>query len=81
MRRAVSDVKQRAKFWTPYDQYRDRMGQRFTILRELTDQEKDPEVGRMYKIRFADGTEIDAWPEELYHGVIDGGVKQFKKGR
>jgi len=52
-------------FKTPYDQYKEYDGQRCVVLRELTDQERDPEVGTMYRIRFNDGQEIDAWPEEL----------------
>jgi hypothetical protein len=55
----------RTTFRTPYDQYADRIGQRFSVIRELTDAERGAEVGTMYRIRFADGTEIDAWPEEV----------------
>ena len=36
------------------------------IVRELTDDECDKaDVGRMYKVRFADGKEIDAFEDEL----------------
>jgi len=53
------------RFATPYDQYHERNDQECQIVRELTDAERDPEVGTMYLIRFADGGEIHAWPEEL----------------
>lgn len=52
-------------FNSPYDQYKERNGQHCAIIRELNDQEKDAEVGTMYKIKFQDGTIIDSWPEEL----------------
>lgn len=57
-------------FHTPYDQYAEREGQECEVLRELTDGERDPEVGPMYRIRFADGQEIDVWPEELAPSFI-----------
>ena len=72
-------AKQRVKFWTPYEQYKDKIGLKFEILRELTDKERDPEVGKMYRIWFyKDNSEIDAWPEEVFHGMVDGGMRQFK---
>ncbi len=52
-------------FVSQYAQYKDRVGQHLMVLRSLTDEERDPEVGCMYRIRFDDGTEIDAWPEEI----------------
>ena len=52
-------------FQSPFDQYAERNGQTFQIVRELDDSERDPEVGVMYLIRFSDGTEIHAWPEEV----------------
>ena len=53
------------KFKTAYDQYKNKDGQSCVILRELTNEERDPEVGTMYRIRLEDGTEIDAWSDEL----------------
>lgn len=44
---------------------KERDGQPFEVLRELTDAERDPECGRVWRIRFPDGREIDAWPEEI----------------
>lgn len=56
----------RKLFWSPYEQYADRIGQPFEVIRELTDEERDPEVGPMWRIRFlTDGFETDAWPEEI----------------
>ncbi len=52
-------------FQSPYLQYAHRIGCKFTVLRELTDVERDPEVGPMWKIQFEDGSVIDAWPEEI----------------
>ena len=40
-------------------------GSEVQVLRQLTDYEADEEVGKMYKIRFADGYERDAFEDEL----------------
>ena len=43
-----------------------RSGQTCEVLRALTEQEADIfDVGNMYRIRFADGTETDAFEDEL----------------
>lgn len=63
----------RETFETPFEQYRDRVGQRFTVLRKITKrnitkaerEEYDLECLPMYKIRFEDGHETSAWPEEI----------------
>lgn len=57
----------RTTFRTPYQQHAARDGQAFTVVRKITepDDEHDEEVLPMYAIRFADGVEIDAWPEEV----------------
>jgi hypothetical protein len=54
-------------FQTPYDQHADRNGQSYTFVRSITepDESHDTEVLPMHVIRFADGTEIEAWPEEV----------------
>lgn len=59
------NIKFRETFHTLYDSQEDLDGKRFEIVRELTDVERDPEVGRMYKIKFEDGTLFDAWAEEV----------------
>jgi len=57
-------------FTSPFDQYKDRIGQRFTVLGHDTEAEQDVVDGggnfeEMYKIRFEDGTEITAWGHEV----------------
>lgn len=41
-------------------------GQPFKVVRRLTWQECDKESGPMWRIRFDDGFETDAFPEEIY---------------
>jgi hypothetical protein len=41
-------------------------GQSCTIVRELGDDERDPEVGRMFIVRFEDGVEGTANEDELH---------------
>jgi hypothetical protein len=54
------------EFTSPYDQYREHNGKAFTVLGEVDRSTYDAdEVGTMYHIRLADGTEITAWPEEI----------------
>lgn len=60
--------KLRATFQSPYDQYKNRIGQTFQVIRAITkpDKDHDKEVLPMYAIKFPDGKEIEAWPEEVY---------------
>ena len=61
-------------FHSPYDQFADRIGQEATIIghiTENTDEVDFDEVGPMYNIRFGDGFETLAWPEEV-EGYING---------
>jgi len=55
-------------FRTPYTQHADRDGQWCEVLRVISepDENHDAEALPMYAIRFEDGTEIEAWPEELH---------------
>lgn len=57
----------RKTFRTPFLEYAHRIGHNFTVIRELTDKEKDLEDNSdlMYLIRFEDGSEIVAWGEEV----------------
>lgn len=48
-----------------YPELRAHSGQTCVIVRELGDHERDPEVGRMFIVRFADGTEVPACQDEL----------------
>ena len=66
-------------FWSPYEQYRDRIGQAFTVTGKVDDNDKDPEVGDMYKIKFADGKEIVAWPEEVEVAAIADVKRQLNR--
>lgn len=55
-------------FHGPYDQYEDRKGQKATVIgliTENTDEVDVNEVGYMYRVRFEDGFETLAWPEEV----------------
>ena len=53
----------------------DRIGQRFTVTGPAPEEDYDrEEVGRMWSIRFKDGTEITAWPEEVERDCIVNGV-------
>lgn len=60
--------KLRKTFWSPYDEMKEHIGKKFTLLRSLTKEEiGDPECeGEMFKIRLEDGEEITAWFEEIY---------------
>ena len=64
------------KFYTPFEEYRERNGQEFKLLRELSDMERDPEVGVMWKIRFNDGVVIDAWGDEV-DGTYEHDYKEY----
>ncbi len=57
----------RDTFTTPFDQYSERKGQPFEVVGKITepDADHDFEVLPMYRIRFADGVEIEAWPDEV----------------
>ena len=56
----------RDTFDSPFEQYADRIGQRFTVLGRNHEAElglEEPED--MYRIRFEDGVEITAWGLEV----------------
>lgn len=57
----------RTTFSTPYNQYKDREGQAFTLIRiiDKPDETHDIDCLPMYVITFWDGVEIEAWPEEI----------------
>lgn len=53
-------------FAAKYDQHAERNGQSFTVLGALDPKTYDAEeCGTMLRIRFADGAEVEAWPEEV----------------
>jgi len=53
-------------FWTPFEDYKDKIGQRFEILRRVDEQNCDLCALPQWHIMLEDGTEIDAYPEEIY---------------
>lgn len=58
----------RESFWTPYEQMQEHIGKKFDVVRELTAEEIGDSKceGELFKIRLEDGTEIDAWFEEIH---------------
>lgn len=57
-------------FAAKYDQLAERNGQTFTVLRAVDPSTYDAdECGAMYRIRFADGVEVEARPEEVESAV------------
>lgn len=53
-------------FSAKYDQHAERNGQSFTVLGAVDPGTYDAaECGEMFTIRFADGAQIKAWPEEV----------------
>lgn len=62
-------VGMKGTFVSPYEQYAERNGQNYEVVKvfdEDDDEHDISEVGVMYRIRFDDGEEIEAWPEELF---------------
>jgi len=57
-------------FKTPFEQYSDRNGETFTVLRRLDPGEIDEgETGAMFRIRFDSNVQvIDTYPEEIFEG-------------
>lgn len=59
-------------FTSPYDEYAARIGQEAQVIGVVDPTTYDfDEVGLLYRIRFGDGSEIDAWPEEIDPSLID----------
>jgi len=61
-------LRKKKRFWSPFEQVREHNGKRFVILKKISkpDRTHDREVLPMYRIRFLDGIEIEAFPEEIY---------------
>ena len=62
-------------FAARFDQHADRNGQTFTLIGTLDSGAYDKaECGEMFVVRFADGVEIHAWPEEVQSAInaVDG---------
>jgi len=60
------NYKLRESFWTPYEQYQEHNGKNFEVLGEVTEGIDEEIKGDLFKIRLEDGTEIQAWSEEIY---------------
>lgn len=58
------------KFWTPYTDYKSRIGETFKVVRRIGDNEVDAECLPIWKIKFKDGFEISAFPEEIIPSAI-----------
>jgi len=59
----------RETFQSPYDQHAEHVGKGFKVVTwGFPDGE---EAGVLYRIRLEDGSEIEAWPEEVQVGVSD----------
>lgn len=61
-----------AIFNTPFQQYNSRIGQRCEVLGRNRGPEVDPAV-LLFKVRFEDGYETDAFPEEVGFGQFQVG--------
>lgn len=64
----VKDIfNQKCIFQSPYDQFKHRNGQSILVIREVAEDDPnyDVEVLPVYIVRFDDGFEIGAWPEEI----------------
>lgn len=60
--------KKRETFQSPYQQYKEYIGLKFTINNEIENEDKE-ETGPIYNITLENGISIDAWPEEIYEGT------------
>lgn len=58
------------KFWTPYEETREKIGQKFEVVERCTTKEADLCTLPMWRIRFEDGTMTDACPEEIITSEI-----------
>jgi hypothetical protein len=52
-------------FFSPYSEYENRIGQRFSVVRRLSEEEADLECLPMWEIMFEDGEKICVYPEEI----------------
>ena len=64
----------RNKFWSPYEEFAKRIGQPFSLVKveKNASENCDGTMSDMYRIKFQDGAEITAWPEEVFNGTVDG---------
>lgn len=77
-------VGQHGIFVTPWEQYFHRHGQPYTVVAVIEQGWEDADTGYwrpLYRIRFADGAEIDAWESEIGGGWSTGSVDCFAATR
>lgn len=53
-------------FWTPFEGYKEKEGQTFKVLWRVDESDCDLCALPMWHIALEDGTEIDAYPEEIF---------------
>ena len=53
-------------FWTPFTSYQDKIGSKFKVLRRVDELDCDLCALPQWHIVLEDGTELDAYPEEIY---------------
>jgi hypothetical protein len=67
-------------FWTPYTDHKDRIGQKFEVVRRVKEGEADLECLPLWIIRFEDGKEITAYPEEIIKKAVNSVKRQLEIG-
>lgn len=68
-------------FRAVFEEHAERGGQRFTVLAVVDADEHDDEILPMVRIRFEDGTEITAHPEEVVDTINGEWLKVVVGGR
>lgn len=53
------------KYWSPFGDYKERIGQSFTVIGRCTEENTHLSALPMWNIKFKDGTVIGAYPEEI----------------
>ena len=53
-------------FWSPFDDYKDMFGMRFSLQGRCTENDTHISALPMWNIVMEDGTEIGAYPEEIF---------------
>lgn len=67
-------------FWTPYTDHNSRIGESFKVIRRATTKDVDEECLPIWLIKFEDGKEIFAYPEEIISEEIENVKKQVGIG-
>ena len=59
------------KFWSPFEEQKNHCGKTFTVVERCTEENFDLECLPAWRIRFAEGTCIDAYPEEIIQSEME----------